>query len=227
MPFPPSADFGRSVRTVLPAPCPELPASYVLLFASRDCSTAHSLTKYAHANGSSPAYWAAYNGHENCLALLRDAGCDLGQANKRGYTPVWRLASNHGDLNRGLRILLRAGVDATVACQGMTPLQVAESRGHAECASALKAYLTRPTRNVNGSTTSGVSGGGGGGGAGDHQVFEGLDKAAGSSSTSQFAQAAALKTSFAPTQQQPVTLPSGSSSRSRKLGFIQRAGPNC
>ena len=42
----------------------------------------------ADNDGVTPAYAAAYSGHESCLRVLQEAGCDLGQADIGGRTPA-------------------------------------------------------------------------------------------------------------------------------------------
>ena len=48
-------------------------------------------------------------GHEGCLRLLKEAGCDLGQANNDGETPAFMAAwKGHEGC---LRLLKEAGCD--------------------------------------------------------------------------------------------------------------------
>ena len=44
--------------------------------------------------GYTPAYFAAQHGHESCLRVLMNAGCDLGQANNYDKTPAYWAAAN-------------------------------------------------------------------------------------------------------------------------------------
>ena len=67
---------------------------------------------------------AAQDGHEGCLRLLKEAGCDLGQANKNGQTPAHITAQNGHE--GCLRLLKEAGCDlGAVSKDGEIPAHMA------------------------------------------------------------------------------------------------------
>jgi ankyrin repeat protein len=78
------------------------------------------------------AICAAQNGHEACLLVLRDAGCDLSQATNGGTTPAIMACQNGHD--SCLALLRDAGCDLNQAMNvGVTPAFIAAGEGHESC----------------------------------------------------------------------------------------------
>ena len=72
-------------------------------------------------------------GYEAALRLLLQAGADKDQADEDGATPV----SIAADKGHEAALRLEAGADANAACQGWTPLKIAEHYKHAGCVALL------------------------------------------------------------------------------------------
>ena len=95
---------------------------------------------------------AAYKGYEDCLHLLKEAGCDLGQANNCGETSAHFAAGRgHEDC---LRVLKKAGCDLGQAdSERHTPAHVAAQNGHEACLRVLmEAGCDLGRANFNGET---------------------------------------------------------------------------
>ena len=87
--------------------------------------------------GFTPAYAASIDGPEACLVVLRDAGCDLGQASNDGVTPA--LIASHNGHEACLVVLRDAGCDLGQANNnGATPAFMASQNGHRDCVGLLK-----------------------------------------------------------------------------------------
>ena len=91
----------------------------------------------AERYGWTPAHTATWNGHEGCLDVLKDAGCDLGLVDRRGITPAhWAAYNGHKGC---LRLLKNAGCDLVHADNdGQTPAHMAAKSGQVDCLRLLK-----------------------------------------------------------------------------------------
>ena len=49
---------------------------------------------FGHGHGQTPLSWAARNGHEAAMKLLREKGAELDSKDKNGRTPLWWAARN-------------------------------------------------------------------------------------------------------------------------------------
>ena len=97
--------------------------------------------------GFTPLYWAAYNGHTECVRLLLAApGIDVNKTNQNGDTPLICAAGmGHTEC---VRLLLAApGIDVNKPEKnGWTPLIGAANMGHTEC---VRLLLAAPRIDVN------------------------------------------------------------------------------
>ena len=83
------------------------------------------------------AICAAQNGHEACLLVLRDAGCNLNQATNAGATPAFIAAAQGHEAC--LSVLRDAGCDLSQATNGgTTPAIMACQNGHDSCLALLR-----------------------------------------------------------------------------------------
>ena len=98
----------------------------------------------ADADGATPLFMAAHQGHVDALKALLVAGADVNQAMTDGATPLF-IASEVGNLE-AVGILLSAGADKgastneayTAVPPGTTALAVAELNGHSAVAALLR-----------------------------------------------------------------------------------------
>jgi ankyrin repeat protein len=79
-------------------------------------------------HGKSPLYVAAYHRQHAMARLLLKMGADINQANSDGETVVYYLAAPVEEDLPMLEMVLKAGANPNVRCNGMTPLQRAVNR---------------------------------------------------------------------------------------------------
>ncbi|MCP4367117.1 MAG: tetratricopeptide repeat protein [Deltaproteobacteria bacterium] len=95
-----------------------------------------------HTDGSTPLYWASYNGHTALVKLLLEAGADVNKAHTDGFTPLY-VASYKGNTEI-VKLLLeaKADINAYVEFDGKkwTALSLAKARGHTHIVSLLIKY---------------------------------------------------------------------------------------
>ena len=85
----------------------------------------------ANHDGASPVFVAAQFGKAECIPLLQAAGADINRAMKTGVTPIFVAAS--GGKVGCVRALKAAGANISASHNGLTPLEIALQKGHAEC----------------------------------------------------------------------------------------------
>jgi len=107
----------------------------------------------ADSEGQTPLFFAAFNGHEACVARLLDApGVQVNAANKDGWTPL-HLAAHNGNEACVARLLKDPGVQVNAADNiGWTPLYCAADNGHEACIARL---LDAPGVQVNAADSDG------------------------------------------------------------------------
>jgi len=97
--------------------------------------------------GGTPAFFAAYRGHLECLALLHERNADLTTPNQDGHAPMHAVAWQ-GKLT--CLTFLADKVDVNIRTKkGKTPAFLAASHGHSECLALLherNADLTTPNQ---------------------------------------------------------------------------------
>jgi hypothetical protein len=91
-------------------------------------------------NGRSPVFIAAQNGNPDCISLLLTAKGDVNKCNNMGGSPIY-IAAQYGHPACITRLLL-AGADTHCILNGVSALDIARQKGHAECERLLEAALT-------------------------------------------------------------------------------------
>ncbi len=91
-------------------------------------------------DGVSPICVAAENGHAPCLKLVLSASGDVNKCNNDGRSPIYNAAEN--GYTDCLTLLLSAGGDPRINFNGVSALDIARQKGHAECIRVLEAALT-------------------------------------------------------------------------------------
>jgi len=107
----------------------------------------------ADSEGQTPLFFAAFNGHEACVARLLDApGVQVNAASNDGLTPLYCAADN-GHEACIARLLDAPGVQVNAAdSDGWTPLHCAAGEGHEACVARL---LDAPGVQVNAANKDG------------------------------------------------------------------------
>ena len=107
----------------------------------------------ADSEGQTPLFFAAFNGHEACVARLLDApGVQVNAASNDGLTPLYCAADN-GHEACIARLLDAPGVQVNAAdSDGWTPLHLAAHNGHEACVARL---LKDPGVQVNAADNNG------------------------------------------------------------------------
>jgi ankyrin repeat protein len=100
-------------------------------------NSGYDLRKVTHY-GTTPAHIAADKGHEACLRLLHEAGCNLDKAEDTCLQTPAHIAAMNGH-EACLRLLKDAGCDLQqVDDDGATPVHIAAMSGHEACLRLLK-----------------------------------------------------------------------------------------
>lgn len=88
-------------------------------------------------DGDTPLHIAAIQGDVRAIALLLDAGADIGAAGETGYTPLhYAVSQQRAD---AVRLLLERGADTSLHSEiGETPLELAEHFHHHEIQKLLR-----------------------------------------------------------------------------------------
>ena len=132
------SEYSRKIRSAAFDGDKELLA--LLIAAGSDVNAAAN-------SGSTSLWYAAYNGHSECVRLLLAApGIDVNKADKCGDTPLyWAAYNGHSEC---VKLLLAApGIDVNAAStDGSTPLWWATYNGHTEC---VRLLLAAPGIDVN------------------------------------------------------------------------------
>jgi ankyrin repeat protein len=91
------------------------------------------------ADGATPAFMAAQNGHAEALEVLAEQGADLDLAHQNGTTPTL-IATQKGH-TKALKVLATQGADLNQAgLNGATPALIAAQQGHVEALEVLAEY---------------------------------------------------------------------------------------
>ena len=98
---------------------------------------AQSFINYKDANGVTPLFFAAADGHTTVTEKILTAPCSVDLQEKNGCTPLHAAAaSGHAAITKQL-IAARCNVDLQMK-NGLTALQLAEAQGHAGIATRIQ-----------------------------------------------------------------------------------------
>jgi hypothetical protein len=86
--------------------------------------------------------YAAQNGHDKCVEMLLNAGCDVNTLTNSGASALYKaVQKEHIDC---VRTLVRCGADVTITAQGRSLDDIADRASIVDVADAFKAALRVP-----------------------------------------------------------------------------------